>query len=149
MSIEKSKPKKKDGRADNGGAREGAGRPAFEPTDDERKQVEAMSGYGLPVEQIAILIRGGISIDTLYKYFGDEMTAGKAKANAKVGQTLFQKAMAGDTAAAIWWSKARMRWKEKVEHEHTGAGGGPLKTETTVILEPSEAYKRMLGGGSD
>jgi hypothetical protein len=28
----------------NGGAREGAGRPAFEPTNAERKQVEALSG---------------------------------------------------------------------------------------------------------
>lgn len=149
MAIENRKPKKKDGRENNGGAREGAGRPAFEPTADERKQVEALSGYGLPVEQIAILVRGGIGLETLYKYFSEEMTSGKAKANAKVGQTLFQKAMAGDTAAAIWWSKSQMRWKEKVEHEHTGAGGGPMKTETTVILEPSEAYKRMLGGGGD
>ena len=39
-----------------GGARPGAGRMAFEPTDSERKQVEALSGYGLPIEQIAVLI---------------------------------------------------------------------------------------------
>jgi hypothetical protein len=31
-------------RGPNGGARPGAGRPAFEPTDAERKQVEALSG---------------------------------------------------------------------------------------------------------
>ena len=30
-----------------GGARDNAGRPAFEPTDAERKQVEALSGYGI------------------------------------------------------------------------------------------------------
>jgi hypothetical protein len=58
-TIEKSVLKKPDGRKNNGGARENAGRMAFEPTDAERKQVEAMSGYGLPIEQIAILVRGG------------------------------------------------------------------------------------------
>ena len=30
------------------------------PTDSERKQVEALSGYGLPIEQIAVLVRDGI-----------------------------------------------------------------------------------------
>ena len=110
----------------NGGAREGAGRPAFEPTDAERKQVEAMSGYGLPIEQIAILIRDGIDADTLRKHFSTELQSGKAKANAQVGKTLFQKVMAGDTTAAIWWSKTQMRWSETQKHEVTGADGSPL-----------------------
>ena len=111
----------------NGGAREGAGRPAFEPTDAERKQVEAMSGYGLPIEQIAVLVRGGIDTDTLRKHFATELTAGKAKANSGVGRTLFQKAMGGDTAAMIWWSKTQMRWAETQKHEVTGADGAPLE----------------------
>jgi hypothetical protein len=38
----------------HGGAREGAGRKPFKPTDAERKQVEAMSGFGVPIEQIAV-----------------------------------------------------------------------------------------------
>jgi hypothetical protein len=113
----------------NGGAREGAGRPAFEPTDAERKQVEAMSGYGLPIEQIAILVRGGIDTDTLRKHFATELVAGKAKANSGVGRTLFQKAMGGDTAAMIWWSKTQMKWKEVQQHELVGADGGPLQFE--------------------
>jgi phage terminase small subunit len=29
--------------------------------------------------------------------------------------------------------------------EHTGAGGGPIKNETTVTMTPAEAYKAMLG----
>lgn len=111
----------------NGGAREGAGRPAFEPTDAERKQVEAMSGYGLPIEQIAVLVRGGIDTDTLRKHFATELTAGKAKANSGVGRTLFQKAMGGDTAAMIWWSKTQMRWAETQKHEVTGADGATLE----------------------
>jgi hypothetical protein len=111
----------------HGGARPGAGQPPFKPTDAERKQVEALSGYGLPFEQIAVLVRDGIDADTLRKHFAQELMSGKAKANGQVGKTLFQKAMAGDTAAAIWWSKTQMRWKEVQHHEHTGVDGAPIE----------------------
>jgi hypothetical protein len=133
LKTEKSVVKKV---GQNGGAREGAGRPAFEPTDSERKQVEAMSGYGLPIEQIAVLVRHGIDTDTLRKHFAQELIAGKAKANSGVGRTLFQKAMGGDTAAMIWWSKTQMRWKEVQQHELTGVDGAPIefaKIERVVI----------------
>lgn len=150
MTAEKPKRKKAPSRggprANAGGARPGAGRPALEPSDNDRKQVEAMSGYGVPLDQIAAVTMGGISIDSLYEHFREELVAGKAKINAKVGQTLAQKALGGDTTAMIWWSKARMGFKEKVELEHTGADGGAIKTEATVVLDPSEAYKRLLGG---
>ena len=119
-----------------GGARQGAGRPAFEPTAAERKQVEALSGYGLPIEQIGALVRDGIHIDTLRAHFSSELISGKSKANAQVGKTLFQKVMAGDTTAAIWWSKTQMRWAETQKHELTGADGAPLeftKIERVVI----------------
>jgi hypothetical protein len=127
----------------NGGAREGAGRPAFEPTDAERKQVEAMSGYGLPIEQIAVLVRGGIDTDTLRKHFATELVAGKAKANSGVGRTLFQKAMGGDTAAMIWWSKSQMRWAETQKHEHTGTDGAPIEIKKIerVIVDQSMQKK--------
>jgi hypothetical protein len=119
-----------------GGAREGAGRPAFEPTAAERKQVEALSGYGLPIEQIAVLVRDGIHIDTLRAHFATELVSGKAKANGQVGKTLFSKVMAGDTTAAIWWSKTQMRWAETQKHELTGADGAPLefaKIERVIV----------------
>jgi len=120
----------------NGGVRPGAGRPSFEPTDAERKQVEALSGYGLPIEQIAVLVRDGIDTDTLRKHFATELVSGKAKANGQVGKTLFQKVMAGDTTAAIWWSKTQMRWAETQKHELTGADGAPLefaKIERVIV----------------
>lgn len=141
---EKPTPKKRGGARfpNGGGPQPGAGRPAFVPTDAERKQVEAMSGYGLPIEQIAILVRGGIDTDTLRKHFANELIAGKAKANSGVGRTLFQKAMGGDTAAMIWWSKTQMRWKEVQQHELTGADGAPLeftKIERVVVRGKADA----------
>lgn len=134
---EKPTTKKHGGaRPGTGGAMPGAGRPEFEPTDAERKQVEAMSGYGLPIDQIAILVRDGIHIDTLRKHFATELVAGKAKANSGVGRTLFQKAMDGDTTAMIWWTKTQMRWAETQKHELTGADGAPLefaKIERVIV----------------
>jgi hypothetical protein len=136
--LEEKPMQKKHGgaRPGTGGAQPGAGRPAFEPTDAERKQVESFSGYGLPIDQIAVLVRDGISVDTLRKHFATELVSGKAKANGKVGKTLFQKVMAGDTTAAIWWSKTQMRWAETQKHELTGADGAPLefaKIERVIV----------------
>lgn len=130
--IEKPNSKNVDGRINNGGAREGAGRPAFVPTDAELKQAEALAGYGVPQEQIAQLIRDGIHIDTLRAHFVDAMQKGKAKANSRVGKTLFEKAIGGDTTAMIWWSKTQMRWAETQKHEITGAEGGALEVKTTL-----------------
>ena len=134
---EKPTTKKHGGaRPGTGGAMPGAGRPEFEPTDAERKQVEALSGYGLPIDQIAVLVRDGIHIDTLRKHFANELVAGKAKANSGIGRTLFQKAMGGDTTAMIWWSKTQMRWAETQKHELTGADGAPLefaKIERVIV----------------
>jgi hypothetical protein len=113
----------------NGGRREGSGRPPFIPTDAERKQVETLSGYGVPHEQIAVLVRDGIHDDTLREHFHRELKAGKAKANASVGQTLFKKAVGGDTTAAIWWSKSQMRWKDTTTHEVTGKDGETLQMD--------------------
>lgn len=124
-NIKTEKPNLKK-RGPNGGARPGSGRKAFEPTDAERKQVEALSGYGVPIEQIAVLVRDGICLETLTKYFSRDLINGKAKANGQVGKTLFQKVMEGDTTAAIWWTKTQMRWRETQLHEVSGPNGGSI-----------------------
>ena len=103
-------------------------RPRFKPTDEERKMVETMSGYGVPFAQIAALTGGGIDEDTLNKHFKRELVQGKAKANSKVGQTLYQKATGGDTSAMIWWSKTQMGWKETQVQEHVFSLADLLKS---------------------
>ena len=66
------------------------------------------------------MIRKGIDEKTLRKHFRRELDTAAIKANAKIGGTLYNKAINGDTTAAIWWSKTRMGWKEKSEIEHSG-----------------------------
>lgn len=136
ISAQQATEKPKQIKGKNGGARPGAGRPAFVPVDHERQQVEALSGYGLPQDQIAALIRGGIALETLREHFAKELVSGKAKANGQIGKTLFQKAVGGDTAAMIWWSKSQMRWAETQKHEHTGTDGAPIeikKIERVIV----------------
>jgi hypothetical protein len=94
--------------------------PPFKPTDDERRLVEQMTACGIPQESQCLVIRDGIDDKTLRKHFRRELDTAATKANTKVAGTLFNKAMAGDTTAMIWWSKTRMGWKEKSEIEHSG-----------------------------
>jgi hypothetical protein len=100
-----------------GGARPGAGRKPFVPTDEDRELVEKYAGLGLSQDQIAALIRDGVAKNVLFEYFSKELELGKAKAHAKIGGRLFQKAMDGDTASLIWWTKTQMRWAETQKHE--------------------------------
>ena len=119
--------------------------PPFIPTDEERRQVETLSGWGIPYEQIAIMIRKGISCDTLTRHFQTELVAGKAKANTGVARTLYQKAIGGDTTAAIWWSKTQMRWAETQRHELSGRNGAPIETMTLDASKlSSEALAEIL-----
>jgi hypothetical protein len=113
MSVEKGKQEI----SGWGGARPGAGRKPFVPTDEDRELVEKYAGLGLSQDQIAALIRDGVAKNVLFEYFSKELELGKAKAHAKIGGKLFQKAMDGDTASLIWWTKTQMRWAETQKHE--------------------------------
>ena len=113
------------------------GQPAFNPTDDQRKMVEQMAAVGIPHEGIAAVI--GIDDKTLRKHFRETLDTASVKANAKIGGTLYNKAINGDTTAAIWWTKARMRWSEKHDHEHTGPDGSPLIPEDKPLTKEDAA----------
>lgn len=94
------------------------------PNEKTKATVESASGLGLPHEQIADLI--GISDVTLRKHYPTELGVGKAKASAKIANSLFNKAVGGDTTAMIWWTKAQMRWSETVKQELSGQDGSPI-----------------------
>ena len=86
----------------------------YEPTDEQRRTVKTMAGFGVPHEDIATFL--GIDPKTLRKHFRAELDRGTVEANAKVAQSLFQMATQGkNVAAAIFWMKARAGWREKIE----------------------------------
>ncbi len=86
------------------------GRPAHEPTDAIRKQVESMSAVGIPQESIAKVL--DIAVAVLTKYYRAELDTAVAKANAQMAGALFRNGMGGNVAAQIFWMKTRARWSE-------------------------------------
>lgn len=90
------------------------GRPAYQPTERDRKQVKTLAGMGVPHEQLCKLI--GVSKPTLEKHFRAELDTGLAEANAQVAQSLFKMATDKDrpnVAAAIFWMKAQAGWQDR------------------------------------
>ena len=65
------------------------GRPAFQPTDEQRKNVEVMVSLGITEENICLLVRDRrdkpICRNTLRKHFRRELETGATKLNARVG----------------------------------------------------------------
>jgi hypothetical protein len=85
-------------------------RPKLNPSDEQRKRVESLSAVGIPQEEIAKQI-GVRSPKTLRKHFREELDRGAMEANASVAGALYQKAMAGDTAAMKFWLLCRGGWR--------------------------------------
>lgn len=112
-----------------------AGRKPFVPTPEDRKTVKAMSGYGIPEDEICKVIvnpQTGKAIDakTLRKHFREELDSAAVIANSRVAQNLFTIATGsgkGAVTAAIFWLKTRAGWKETNKVEMTGADGGPVQ----------------------
>ena len=121
----------------------------FEPNDEQRRTVRAMSGYGVPHDDIATMLR--LDPKTLRKHFRDELDRGSIEATAKVGQSLFRMATeGGSVAAAIFWMKARAGWREK--HDVTLRAEVPLPVPTLLPDDPHEAartYQRLIKGRAE
>jgi hypothetical protein len=103
------------------------GRPAFTPSAEQRKEVEIMARYGIPEDDIAIVV--GIDAKTLRKHFRIELDVAFVKANAKVAESIFLQAVGAPAqyypaghpdagklmraeqqrvlAAGIWWERTR------------------------------------------
>ena len=106
------------------------------PTDKTREQVLSASGLGLPQVQIAALI--GISDVTLRKHYEKELAVGKATASAQIAKSLYNKAVAGDTTAAIWWTKAQMGWGETNTTRVGNIDGTPLEGIQITFVKPGD-----------
>jgi hypothetical protein len=106
------------------------------PTDKTREQVLSASGLGLPQVQIAALL--GISDVTLRKHYEKELAVGKATASAQIAKSLYNKAVSGDTTAAIWWTKAQMGWGETNTTKVGNIDGTPLEGIQITFVKPGD-----------
>src|SRR4051794_22602766 len=115
----------------------------FEPNDEQRRTVKAMSGFGIPQPDIATHV--GIDPKTLRKHFRDELDRGSIEATTKVAQSLFRMATEGNNvAAAIFWMKARAGWREKQQVELSGPEGGPVRVIEDTREPLADILKRAL-----
>jgi hypothetical protein len=87
------------------------GRPAYAPSDEERRKVKALAAYGNTQDEIAGVI--GMSARSLRKHFREELDRGVVEANSQVSQSLFKEAVNGNVTAAIFWLKCRAKWRER------------------------------------
>src|SRR4051794_20829078 len=103
----------------------------YSATEEQRRLVRAMAGYGVPHEGIAIML--DIDPKTLRRHYRQELDRGAVEATAQVAQSLFQMATVDkNVAAAIFWMKARAGWREKHEVQVTM---GPPHQLTDAELE--------------
>jgi hypothetical protein len=93
-------------------------------TSEMRAQVLAMVGFGIPQEQIAVVMH--ISPRSLQNRFKPELAEGGIKANSKIIEGLYNQAMKGNISALIFWAKCKCGWREVNVHEHQGPGGAPI-----------------------
>jgi len=107
-------------------------------TDETRKLVRSLSAVGIKYVDIASKLE--ISDDTLVKHYKKDLENGRIDANASIGQTLFQQAKDGNTAAAIFWLKTRAQWKETQVNEFVNPDGTPLLSGIQVMfVKPQDA----------
>ncbi len=82
-----------------------------------------MSAMGIPQDDMATII--GVSAKTLRKHCRKQLDSGSIKATLKVAQSLFKQATEeNNTAAMIFWMKARAGWSERTKTD-VKIGGDP------------------------
>jgi hypothetical protein len=103
-----------------------------------------MAGYGLTPPDIARVL--DIDLEELKASYEKELAGGHIKANARVAESLYRKAIGEgreSVTAAIFWLKTRARWKEISVHEHL-APQEPISVSDTMrfiewAIESSES----------
>lgn len=118
-------------------------RRPHEPTDDTRRTVAQHAAVGTRHDLIAQIL--GVSLNTMKKYYGEELELGLARANAVVASTLFAQAKGGNTTAMIFWLKTRGGWRETSRLEHGGVPGEPIEIRQLDATQLSdEALAELL-----
>ena len=94
-------------------------------TTRERELVKSLSGYGMPIRDIAAHFK--MSQETLRTTFGDELQEGDVVAKGEIARTLYTMAVRDRVpSAAIFLAKVRLGFRDRVvvqgtvEHQHTG-----------------------------
>ena len=120
------------------------GRPRFEPTEEQRRNVEIMTGLGIPQTDICLMVRGPkgkpISLTTLEKHFRKEIDTGATNLRTRVGNFMISVIMGSDPPPGFkpitdekvrgslleLFAAAQLNWRKTVRQEHANADGKPF-----------------------
>ncbi|MBV8890384.1 MAG: hypothetical protein JO266_00110 [Acidobacteria bacterium] len=125
------------------------GRPCWSPSEADREKIETMVALGIPQQKIAKVFN--VTEKTLRFHCRTELDTAEIVANSSVGRFLYDAAngmepylkedgtrglryigVTGATiAAAIFWLKVRLHWKETMLH----GGNGPEGAVPIVLYE--------------
>ena len=105
-------------------------------------KVEALAGFGLSAADIAQVL--DVDLAVLEAACARELKSGGIKANARVAESLYRKAL-GDgreaVTAAIFWLKTRARWKETSVNEIATPDEGPMNIVVTWGTAEAPNYR--------
>jgi len=103
------------------------GKPSHVPSDAVRQAVKAMVITGIPLSRISSALK--MKVETLKKHYQPEIDESADKANTQVVSNLFRIATGKSPqamAAAAFWCKTKMGWRETSKVEVGGSDGKQL-----------------------
>lgn len=113
----------------------------FEISEEQRKTVRAMAGFGMPLKDIAAYLE--TTPEALQRHMGRELAKAALEANAKVAQALFTMATQDrNVIAAIFWMKARAMWRDRPDSQAEQIGEQP--TRYVIRSEPPMSEEEWL-----
>lgn len=120
------------------------GRKPFEPTQEQRDNVGAMVGSGVPLAKICLLIKNPqtgkpLSENTLLKAFPTEIATGRATVEALVGAFIVNSILGrpggvkderSRASLAVFFAKTQLGWTETDVHLHAHEIRGKIEVST-------------------
>jgi plasmid maintenance system antidote protein VapI len=101
------------------------------PTEETRLLVKELYAAGITKERIAK--RFEICDDTLNKHYKNELDNEKEGMIAKLGKSLYQKALDGDGKAAEFWLKCQGKWSYAKAQEDTDRAAAAEAVMSRII----------------
>jgi hypothetical protein len=113
------------------------------PTELSRYQVCQLASINLSHVEIAGVL--GITKETMYKYYRNELDHGKAACTANVALRLYKVATEADGAEAVkammFWLRARAGWKDTSQVEMSGPNGQPIELAQLSLTNEERATR--------
>lgn len=114
----------------------------YVPTKEARDTVSHYTRYGIPQADLCAVL--GISKATLHRHFRAEIDTAAARAIAKVAETLYNRAVAGEQNAIEFFLKnrAREQWSDRFVVVDGGTEEDPKALSDTEVADRLAKLRR-------